>query len=39
MKLKDLFFDVWLAFGVLGLAVGLMIPVAGVVYVLWGLLP
>lgn len=39
MKLKDLLFDVWLAFGVLGLAVGLLIPIAGVVYVLWGWLP
>lgn len=36
MKIKDLVFDVWLAFGVLGLAVGMLIPVAGILYVLWG---
>lgn len=38
MKIKDLMFDVLLAFGVIGMVVGMIIPFAGVLYVLWGLL-
>jgi hypothetical protein len=36
MKLKDIVFDVWLALGVLGMVVGLAIPLIGTLYVIWG---
>lgn len=35
MKIKDFLFDVWLAFGVFGMAVGMLAPIVGVFYVLW----
>jgi len=36
MKLKDYAFDLWLAFGVIGMAIGLAIPFFGILYVIWG---
>jgi hypothetical protein len=38
MKIKEFIFDVWLAFGVLGMAIGLFAPIAGIFYALWGAL-
>ena len=35
MKIKDFLFDVWLAFGVFGMAVGMLAPIAGIFYVIW----
>ena len=36
MKLKDILFDVCLAFGVIGMVFGLAIPLVGTLYVIWG---
>ena len=35
MKIRDLLFDVWLAFGLIGMAIGLALPIAGIFYVIW----
>ena len=35
MKFKDILFDVWLALGVLGMVIGLAIPVLGTFYTIW----
>ena len=36
MKVKEVVFDVWLGFCLLGMAVGLALPLAGILYALWG---
>lgn len=38
MKIKEFIYDLWLAFGVLGMAVGLALPIAFILYALWGVL-
>jgi len=35
MKLKDFIGDLWLSFGVLGMAIGLATPIIFICYLLW----
>jgi len=35
MKIKDLLMDVVLAFGVIGMVIGMLIPFMGIGYVIW----
>ena len=34
--MKEVVFDLWLALGVIGMVVGLAIPLVGTLYVIWG---
>jgi hypothetical protein len=36
MKMKEVVFDLWLALGVIGMVIGLAIPLVGTLYVIWG---
>jgi hypothetical protein len=34
--MKEVVFDLWLALGVIGMVIGLAIPLVGTLYVIWG---
>ena len=35
MKIKEVVFDLWLVLGVIGMVLGLIIPLVGTLYVIW----
>ena len=35
MKIKEVVFDLWLVLGVIGMVLGLIIPLVGTFYVIW----
>jgi hypothetical protein len=38
MKIREIISDLWLAFGVVGMAIGLATPIVFIFYLLWRLL-
>jgi len=35
MKIKEVVFDLWLVLGVIGMVLGLAVPLVGTFYVIW----